>query len=141
MNDAEDRAGDTNAEAEVNAQYNATSLEDIAKMLDSLAHGALLTSLAPASKRFYSGEFYSGKYFAYRDAAAILRNTTLETKCGEPTPPATWREFDERHYRVLAVGEPCAGEWIGPPDASLRQWACRCGATRPEGCKTETAKP
>ena len=42
---------------------------------------------------------------------------------------------------VLAVGNPCIGHWIGPPDASLRQWHCRCGAARPEQCKTETAKP
>lgn len=41
---------------------------------------------------------------------------------------------------VLAVGEPCAGVWIGPPDASLRQWSCRCGANNPQQCRTETAK-
>ena len=42
---------------------------------------------------------------------------------------------------VLAVGEPCPGRWIGPQDASLRQWQCRCGAAIPQQCKTETAKP
>lgn len=41
----------------------------------------------------------------------------------------------------LVVGEPCAGKWIGPPDASLRQWSCECGAANPALCKTETAKP
>ena len=41
---------------------------------------------------------------------------------------------------ILTVGEPCAGAWIGPPDASLRQWHCRCGAQRPEQCVTETAE-
>ena len=56
-------------------------------------------------------------------------------------------EADNKKFRdslipnthVLAVGEPCAGQWIAPPDASLRQWSCRCGAKRPEQCKTETA--
>ena len=55
-------------------------------------------------------------------------------------------EADNKKFRdsltpntyVLVVGEPCAGQWIGPPDASLRQWSCPCGATRPEQCKTET---
>ena len=47
---------------------------------------------------------------------------------------------EPRSGSVLAVGEPCPGEWVGPPDASLRQWYCRCGAKRPEQCKTETAK-
>ena len=39
---------------------------------------------------------------------------------------------------VLAVGNPCPGRWIGPPDASLRQWDCPCGAAQPRYCKTET---
>ena len=48
------------------------------------------------------------------------------------------RLYPDSH--VLAVGELCPGEWIGPPDASLRQWSCRCGAAHPNQCKTETAK-
>ena len=40
--------------------------------------------------------------------------------------------------RVLAVGEPCAGKWIeGRGGRAL--WECRCGATEPRQCKTETA--
>ena len=44
--------------------------------------------------------------------------------------------------RVLAVGEPCAGEWVwsGVDFQRQRAWFCRCGAAHPQHCRTETAK-
>ena len=72
----------------------------------------------------------------------------VQQYCG--TPSFMWHEMQARtliaewevrcRKNVLAIGELCAGTWIGPPDASLRQWHCRCGAQRPEQCVTETAE-
>ena len=51
-----------------------------------------------------------------------------------------WGELIDRLREVIADSEPCNGGWIGPPDASLRQWSCRCGATHPTNCITGNAK-
>lgn len=44
-----------------------------------------------------------------------------------------------RPGRVLAVGSPCAGTWVEHA-GNLQYWECRCGATHPSKCITETAK-
>ena len=48
----------------------------------------------------------------------------------------------ERTSGVLAVGEPCAGDWgfTGSDIQRHRAWSCRCGATQPNQCRTETAE-
>jgi hypothetical protein len=58
------------------ATYEAKSLEDIAKMFDSLATKATLEMRVARTQK--AKEFLAGRGHAYIDCAGILRNTILK---------------------------------------------------------------